>query len=221
MSASPQGAAQGWLLALHSSSETFGVAACALGVEGEAPRCAAFPLGRSLSNELLPSVEAVLPAALWPRLTRLAVATGPGGFTGTRLAVVFARTLAQQLGLPLDGVGSFCLMAERLLAEGEAPMEAPFWLVQTLPRRGVVAGLYAAAADGEGGVEERRPPRLLRDEALLAELEPTAPRLAAEVVLPADVERLLARSRRAAAAAQAAPWQPVLPLYPTSPVEVP
>ncbi|MFY8149200.1 MAG: tRNA (adenosine(37)-N6)-threonylcarbamoyltransferase complex dimerization subunit type 1 TsaB [Prochlorococcaceae cyanobacterium] len=209
--------AAGWLLALHSSSETFAVAARPLEGAGEV-MARAFPLGRSLSNQLLPCVETVLPAGHWPRIRRLAVATGPGGFTGTRLSVVFARTLAQQLGLPLDGACSFSLIAERLLAEGKAPPHDPFWLVQVLPRRGVVAGLYAAAPERPGGVEEQRPPRLHPGEELLQELEPGAVRLPAEASLPADVERLLERSRQAALASLAAPWQPVLPLYPTSPV---
>jgi hypothetical protein len=41
----------------------------------------------------------------------------------------------------------------------------------------------------------------------------------AEVRLPDDVIQLLAVSEAIAAAGLAAPWQPVLPLYPTSPVE--
>ncbi|MEB3322687.1 MAG: tRNA (adenosine(37)-N6)-threonylcarbamoyltransferase complex dimerization subunit type 1 TsaB, partial [Synechococcaceae cyanobacterium] len=79
-----------WLLALLSSSETFGVGLQPL--DGSAPpRHGVFPIGRALSNALLECVEEVVPARRWPSLGRLAVATGPGGFTGTRLGVVFAR----------------------------------------------------------------------------------------------------------------------------------
>lgn len=42
-------------------------------------------------------------------LTAIAVGTGPGGFTGVRVAVVTARTLAQIFGLPLIGIN--CLEA--------------------------------------------------------------------------------------------------------------
>ena len=104
------------VLALHSCSETFGVGLQALS-QADQPAAAArmetFPAGRHLSNRLLECVETVLPARDWPRLVRLGVATGPGGFTGTRLSVVMARTLAQQLELPLDGVSGFWLMARR------------------------------------------------------------------------------------------------------------
>ena len=220
-----------WVLALHSSGDTLGVALQRLG-DGAPPRLAAFPLGRALSNDLFGCVEAVLPASRWPQLARLAVATGPGGFTGTRLTVTLARTLAQQLGLPLDGIGSFLLMARRRLAQPDCP-PSPFWLVQELPRRGVVAALYAPDPEQRGGGLELAAPRLYRGPAALAEVEaslvngpdgeglspPPALRCPAQVHQPPDVAELLRCSQEAAAAGRPAPWSLVLPLYPTSPVD--
>jgi tRNA threonylcarbamoyladenosine biosynthesis protein TsaB len=214
MSGSPAvDAPAGWLLALHSSSEVLGVGLQRLGAE-EPERLASFPLGRALSQRLFDCVETVLPAADWPGLARLAVATGPGGFTGTRLTVAMARTLAQQLTLPLDGISSFVLVARRLWRRGEGPALGPCWLVQELPRRGLVAGLYAVDPTVPGGIAERRPPRLYADADLLAD----HPWVAAAALLPADVGELLAVAQASAAAGGEAPWQPVLPLYPTSPV---
>ncbi len=204
-----------WLLALHSSSDSLGVGLQRLGAT-QPERLETFPLGRALSNGLFDGLESVLPASAWPRLGRLAVATGPGGFTGTRLTVVLARTLAQQLALPLDGVSSFHLMARRLLAGSDPPgADGPFWLLQELPRRGVVAGLYGADPGQPGGVAELEAPRLHRGSDVLAPF----PRHPAEVRLPQDVIQLLGFSAARAAAGGSAPWQPVLPLYPTSPVE--
>jgi tRNA threonylcarbamoyl adenosine modification protein YeaZ len=201
-----------WLLALHSSSETLGVGVCALpGGSEPLRRTAAFPLGRSLANALLSCVEQLLPADQWPRLARLAVATGPGGFTGTRLSVVLARTLAQQLQLPLDGFSSYLLAARRL------QLERPTWLTQELPRRGVVAGLYAPQSGALGGMAELQAPHLLPSLAGLGE----APRRPLEVRLPDDLDQLLDLSIEAATRGLPAPWQPVLPLYPTSPVAGP
>jgi tRNA threonylcarbamoyladenosine biosynthesis protein TsaB len=204
----------GWLLALHSSSDILGVGLKCLGA-AKPERLEAFPLGRALANDLFDCIEAVLPAAAWPDLARLAVATGPGGFTGTRLTVVLARTLAQQLSLPLDGFSSFRLMARRLLAEPRPPADGPFWLVQELPRRGVVAGQYANDPSQPGGIAERVSPRLYRHVEELGD----APWRPAVVKMPDDVGQLLAFSEAAAAAELASPWQPVLPIYPTSPVE--
>ena len=92
----------GAVLALHSSSDVLGVGVHWLGGSGpvEASRALrAFPLGRGLSNQLLSCMEQLLPADQWPQLIRLAVATGPGGFTGTRLTVVLARTDAEAANL--------------------------------------------------------------------------------------------------------------------------
>jgi tRNA threonylcarbamoyladenosine biosynthesis protein TsaB len=191
-----------WILALHSSSDTLGVGLQRLGDSGT-PTLAAFPLGRALSNRLIDCVETVLPAGQWPGLGRLAVATGPGGFTGTRLTVVFARTLAQQLGLPLDGISSFHLISRRLItgkATAAQATAAPFWLVQDLPRRGTVGGHYALDPEAPGGVAELQAPRLFTS-------FEACPRFPACPLIPEDV------------AERRAPWQKVLPLYPTSPVQ--
>jgi tRNA threonylcarbamoyladenosine biosynthesis protein TsaB len=205
--------AEGWLLALHSSSEVLGVGLQRLGAE-QPERLEAFPLGRALSNRLFDCVESVLPASAWSGLARLAVATGPGGFTGTRLTLALARTLAQQLALPLDGVSSFQLAARRHWRAGLGPSAGPCWLAQDLPRRGTVAGLYEPDPTVPGGMAERQPPRLYREGQALE----GAPVLSATAALPDDAAELLAVARATWAAGLQAPWRPVLPLYPTSPV---
>ncbi|MGB1416650.1 MAG: tRNA (adenosine(37)-N6)-threonylcarbamoyltransferase complex dimerization subunit type 1 TsaB [Synechococcus sp.] len=195
------------LLALHSCSETFGVA-----VSDHQGRCdvATFADGRGLSNTLITRVESVLPRERWRDLAGVAVATGPGGFTGTRLSVVLARTLAQQLGCPLLGVSSYALMAARLQPSLPAAQQAlPFWICRELPRRGTVAGQYQAADDG---MVELQAPHLLPPE------QHVAPALDASDDVAPDVERLLMLLQSMHAAGQPMPWQGVLPLYPTSPV---
>ena len=210
-----------WLLALHSSSEVLGVGIQLLGSPEVAPVLASFPLGRALSNALLDCVEQVLPARHWGEVGRLAVATGPGGFTGTRLTLALARTLAQQLAIPLDGVSSFHLIAHRLWRAPERTLAAaPFWLVQELPRHGLVAGLYEPDPLAPRGLAERLAPRLYADAQALASTA-SAPLWPAIPQLPDDVAELLACGQAAAAAGHLAPWQPVLPLYPTGPVPAP
>ena len=205
------------LLALHSSSETLGVALQPLGQGDAEAQVESFHLGRRLSNALLPCVEQVLPADQWPRIGRLAVATGPGGFTGTRLTVVLARTLAQQLQIPLHGFSSFLLIARRLLAaEANASAGEKLWLEQVLPRRGSVVGCYGLDPQALGGVAELELPRLVRPEEPWGGDAPCAP---AAVDATADARQLLELAQFAHAAALPGPWAPVLPLYPTSPVE--
>ncbi|MFN7678332.1 MAG: tRNA (adenosine(37)-N6)-threonylcarbamoyltransferase complex dimerization subunit type 1 TsaB [Cyanobacteriota bacterium] len=209
----------GWLLALHSSGDSLGVALQPLGQATAPPRTVVVPAGRELSNSLLPAVEALLPAREWRDLARLAVATGPGGFTGTRLTVALARTLAQQLHLPLDGISSFHLIARRSLMERPSPN--PVILRTALPRHGWVAGLYCADPASLGGVAELGAPRLYRDDATLAEALGPHGHRDAQPQLPADVETLLAFSQEASQRGWRAPWPAVVPLYPTSPVERP
>lgn len=203
----------GWLLALHSSTPVLGVAALHLGDPEGTRRVLTRPAGRELTNGLLGAVEEVLPAQHWPAIARLAVATGPGGFTGTRLTVVMARTLAQQLQCPLDGVSSFALMAPRLARDaGLASITDPFWIIQTLPRRGKVAGAYRLDRDAD--VEELDVPHLLAEDA-----QPS-PALAMEDNVEVDVSRLLDLCYKAHQQGVSAPWERVLPHYPTSPVGV-
>ncbi|MFN9646184.1 MAG: tRNA (adenosine(37)-N6)-threonylcarbamoyltransferase complex dimerization subunit type 1 TsaB [Cyanobacteriota bacterium] len=208
--------ADGWVLALHSSSETLGIALQPLNQPEIPPRLAAFPLGRGLANSLLPCVETLLPAREWPRLARLAVATGPGGFTGTRLTVAMARTLAQQLNLPLDGHSSFHLIARRLLAG--APEGRGLILCQELPRHGVVAGLYRVEPTALAGVAELSPPRLWSSDTDLTQALGAHALQTAQPHLPEDARELLVFSQAAARAGRDAPWASVVPLYPTSPV---
>ena len=169
-------------------------------------------MGRQLTNGLIPAVEELLPQEEWTSIVRLAVCTGPGGFTGTRLTVVMARTLAQQLGCPLHGESSFALMAPRLsVALPASQALEPFSIVQTLPRRGRVAGRYRLIS-GSVPVQELEPPRLLRED------EDPSPALTMELDVASDVQHLLERCCHWEQEAIPGPWEPVLPIYPTSPV---
>ncbi|OIP69307.1 MAG: hypothetical protein AUK48_14680 [Oscillatoriales cyanobacterium CG2_30_44_21] len=65
-------------------------------------------LGRELSARLhdcliLFMADSTNPIA-WDDLVFLAIATGIGSFTGTRIGVVVARTLSEQLNIPVYGV---------------------------------------------------------------------------------------------------------------------
>ncbi|MGL4377886.1 MAG: tRNA (adenosine(37)-N6)-threonylcarbamoyltransferase complex dimerization subunit type 1 TsaB [Microcoleaceae cyanobacterium] len=68
-------------------------------------------LGREMATHLHLYIAEFLSPQTWQDLSFIAVAKGPGGFTGTRLGVVTARTLAQQLEIPLFGVSSMAAIA--------------------------------------------------------------------------------------------------------------
>lgn len=88
------------------------------------------------------SVLAAVPATL-DDIALIAVCTGPGSFTGLRIGVAFAKSVAQARNLPVVGVSSYDV------AEFDAPLDA-------YPRAALVEGkrgyyyarVIASAAEG-------------------------------------------------------------------------
>ncbi len=68
-------------------------------------------IGREASNYLHLYLSQFIQPQTWTDLAFLAVARGPGGFTGTRLGIVTARTLAEQLNLPLFAISTLAAIA--------------------------------------------------------------------------------------------------------------
>ena len=70
-------------------------------------------MDRGQAERLLPMLEAMLAEAGvgWAALDGLAVCTGPGNFTGLRIAVAAVRGLALALGVPAVGVTAFEALA--------------------------------------------------------------------------------------------------------------
>ncbi len=61
-------------------------------------------LGRELSVQLHECLNMFVGDILWTDFAFLAIATGLGSFTGTRIGVVVARTLGEQLDIPVYGI---------------------------------------------------------------------------------------------------------------------
>lgn len=103
------------------------------------------PMARGQAERLLPLLEELLAEAgvSWTALGRIAVVTGPGNFTGLRLAVSAARGLALGLGIPVVGVSVFEALA------GEQPGEV------TINLRDKRGALRQSFRDGKplGGAE--------------------------------------------------------------------
>lgn len=100
---------------------------------------------------LAPGIEAVLgeAGATARDLTDIAVGTGPGPFTGLRVGLVTAGTLATTLGVPLHGLCSLDALATRAVEDGA--VDGPF-LVATDARRREV---YWAAYERQGVAAQR------------------------------------------------------------------
>jgi tRNA threonylcarbamoyl adenosine modification protein YeaZ len=101
--------AQKYALAIHTASSDLGLA---IGNGIDEPRIQVWEnLGRDLSTQFHTHLSEFLFPRTWADLNFIAVAKGPGGFTGTRLGVVAARTLAQQLELPLFAISTLAIVA--------------------------------------------------------------------------------------------------------------
>jgi tRNA threonylcarbamoyl adenosine modification protein YeaZ len=97
---------QGWLLALDTSTTTIVVAAGS--TAGDLLAADAFEGRYRHSQELLPAVVRLLEHAglRMADLGGVVVGTGPGAFTGLRVGLATAKTLAHELGCPIVGVPS-------------------------------------------------------------------------------------------------------------------
>lgn len=69
--------------------------------------------GMKHAERLVSSIAGLLCEAGWQpaELARIAVSTGPGSFTGVRIGMTCARTMAQALGVPLTGVSALDVIA--------------------------------------------------------------------------------------------------------------
>lgn len=129
-------------LALHTASAALGLAINNFAGDS---RAQAWNLGRETSNLLHQYLLDFLQPQTWSDLGFLAVAKGPGGFTGTRLGVVTARTLAQQLDLPLFPISTLAGVAWQA---GKA-VKANAIAVQMSAQRGEVFGaIYQLDTNG-------------------------------------------------------------------------
>jgi len=71
--------------------------------------CRAEEMARGQAERLMPLLEEVLAegGATWRDLSRIGVGTGPGNFTGIRIAVAAARGLALSLEVSTFGISAF------------------------------------------------------------------------------------------------------------------
>ena len=207
-----------YLLALHSCSESFGIAIKDTEDPEKIIKSEIFNIGRSLSNKLFSCIETILPRKFWKQIIRISVAKGPGSFTSTRLTISMARTIAQQIDCSLDSISSFHLMAPRLhknLTKKE--ILNPFWIKDVLPRRGLLAGKYQLIKIHQETnfheFSEIVSPQLISNETIIK------PSIQASNNIEKDIITLINFSEYYQKLKVQSDWQKALPIYPTSPID--
>ncbi len=134
-----------YALAFHTTTPQLGIALDNLNGDR---RSQIWDLDRDLSSHVHQYLQQIIQPQTWQDLKFVAVAKGPGGFTGTRVGVTIARTIGQQLDIPVFGISNLAAIAlfncpelnsDRLLA------------VQMKARRDeLFVGIYQPLANNQG-----------------------------------------------------------------------
>jgi tRNA threonylcarbamoyl adenosine modification protein YeaZ len=140
----------GWLLALDTATSTIVVAAGR--PDGTLLAASAFEGRYRHSQELLPAVERMLAEAhlRLPDLAGVIVGTGPGAFTGLRVGIATAKTLAHELARPIVGIST----SDALLAgaSGATAVWLPSGPRERLRATAGAPAIIAADAPGQDDV---------------------------------------------------------------------
>jgi tRNA threonylcarbamoyladenosine biosynthesis protein TsaB len=107
------------------------------------------------SEWLLPAIKTILSSTLtrMEELDLLAVATGPGSFTGVRVGLTTVKAWAEVYGKPVAGVSRLEAMARSLLTRAPDGFVAAFYDAQ---REQLFAALYRSASGGLALVESEQ-----------------------------------------------------------------
>lgn len=97
-------------------------------------------------------------------LNRIAVSIGPGSFTGLRIGVVAAKTLAWSLGCELKAVDSYLAIAARL-----SPQIGSVWVFGDAQRGDLFTGRYTVSPDGVW--RQARPVEIRASAEILSQLD--------------------------------------------------
>jgi len=203
-----------WILGIHTTTPVLGLALLPLEPELGETRTRSWWLDREMAAQLHPCLKEFLASQDWSQMAGIAVALGPGSFTGSRLGVSVARLVGQQLGIPVFGYSSLAVVARRV------------WQEQGSPPQPLTVAVHMDAKRGEryGGVYRVGPEQLGAEvsdqlwgetawQALLRQWPQALAVDAADWVDPAPVLALAELARADFLAGLRPSWQAVLPRY--------
>lgn len=131
-----------YAIALHTTTPELGLS---ISNFADDSRSDVWNLERNVSNLMHQYLMNFIKPQAWADMAFVAVAKGPGGFTGTRIGLVAARTLGQQLNIPVFAVSTMAAVAWK--SKGNNATIA----VQMPAQRGMLfAAIYQVLPDGKG-----------------------------------------------------------------------
>ena len=170
-----------------------------------------------LCNNLINDLNKFISQENLQKINKLSVSIGPANFNASRLIVVLARTISQQINCPLDSFSSFAIMAKRIASKNNIFInKQSFWIYKKLKRKGFIAGKYEIFCN-----EEKKGELIIRETVL--------PKIVKEFIGKdiffeanysdkEDLVELLDLSNKNLLNANINSWKKVLPLYPISPI---
>ena len=170
-----------------------------------------------LCNNLIVEFNKFISKENLKKVSKISVSTGPANFNASRLIVVLARTISQQINCPLDSFSSFEIMAKRIASKNNIfANKKSFWIYKKLKRKGFIAGKYVICHN-----EQKNTDLVIRETVLpkvIQEFESKELFFEANYNDKQDLIDLLDLSNNNFLKANADSWQKVLPLYPISPI---
>ena len=170
-----------------------------------------------LCNNLISELNKFIPKENLQKINKISVSIGPANFNASRLIVVLARTISQQINCPLNSFSSFEIMAKRIASKNNLlKNKQSFWIYKKLKRKGFIAGKYEICHN-----EENSSNLIIRETVLpkvVKEFESKELFLEADYDDKEDLKELLDLSNKNLLNTNINSWQKVLPLYPSSPI---
>jgi len=108
-----------------------------------------------LCNNLINDLNKFISKEKLQKINNLSVSIGPANFNASRLIVVLARTISQQINCPLDSFSSFEIIAKRIASKNNIfTNKQSFWIYKKLKRKGFIAGKYEISHDEENNADQ-------------------------------------------------------------------
>ncbi len=171
----------------------------------------------NLCNNLINDLNKFISKENLQKINKLSVSIGPANFNASRLIVVLARTISQQINCPIDSFSSFEIMAKRIASKNNIfTNKKSFWIYKKLKRKGVIAGKYEIFHNEKNSsdlaIRETVLPKFFK------ELESKEITFEANYDDIEDLKELLDLSNKNLLNSNVDSWRKVLPLYPISPI---
>ena len=170
-----------------------------------------------LCNNLISDLNKFISKENLQKINKLSVSIGPSNFNASRLIVVLARTISQQINCPLDSFSSFEIMAKRIASKNNIfRNKKSFWIYKKLKRKGFIAGKYEICHNEKNSsdlfIRERVLPKIVK------EIESKELSFEANYDDIEDLKELLDLANKNLLNTNVNSWKKVLPLYPISPI---